>query len=300
MTVNYLKKNVVLLGLGNIGYLHGIKKKNILSHVSAINQDKRLKFIAAHDLNEELIKKFVKEYCVFTSSNFERIKLKLKQTSVYLVIIAVNTKSHYKVLKKAITLKPKILLVEKPFCKTLHQALKIEKKCKKEKIKIYINYTRSFDHSWLKIKQNFLRNQFVRGTIIFNLGLQNNGSHFIHLCLYLFGKLKKITILNKKKFIIYFNNATIYFCERNQSIIKSNLILFYNDNFNFQDNGSNNFKLVIKKKKFFIKNNLATYMYNPLKVILNNDKHLLKDNLKNSIVVHEIIKKIHNQRINIK
>jgi hypothetical protein len=57
---------------------------------------------------------------------------------------------------------------------------------------------------------------------------------------------------------------------------------------------------VIKKKKFFIKNNLATYMYNPLKVILNNDKHLLKDNLKNSIVVHEIIKKIHNQRINIK
>ena len=41
-------------------------------------------------------------------------------------------------------------------------------------------------------------------------------------------------------------------------------------------------------------------MYNPLKVILNNDKHLLKDNLKNSIVVHEIIKKIHNQRINIK
>ena len=52
--------------------------------------------------------------------------------------------------------------------------------------------------------KNMLKNKNVIGNVLYSNGLINNGSHFINLCIYLFGKIQRVKIIDKK-FLINLN-----------------------------------------------------------------------------------------------
>ena len=89
-------------------------------------------------------------------------------------------------------LKPKYILCEKPFTDDYYLSKKIHDYCKKNNINLFVNYVRRCLPSLSNFKKilNKKSNQnYVN--ILYPKGVLNNGSHFIDLCIFVFGKARK-------------------------------------------------------------------------------------------------------------
>ena len=151
------KTKVVIIGLGNVGYLYTYKINNIIStHTQAVlNFKKKLDFFAAIEKEKKIRNNFKKKFKIPVLSNIEDLKKIYKKNNDYLFILSTNTPTHYRLLKKIFEFKPKYILCEKPFCSSIKEVNNIIKLNKKHKSKIFINYTRSFDEKWMSIKKSF-------------------------------------------------------------------------------------------------------------------------------------------------
>ena len=284
------KTKVVIIGLGNVGYLYSHKINNIIStHTQAVlTFKKKLDFFAAIEKEKKIRNNFEKKFKIPALSNIEDLKKIYEKNSDYLFILSTNTHTHHQMLKKIFEFKPKYILCEKPFCSSIKEVNNIIKLNKKYKSKIFINYTRSFDEKWMSIKKKFLLKKKITGKVFYNKTLMNNGSHFLHLCFTLFGRNIKLEKLEKKKFkIIFNNNVEIIFIENKKNF--KNKIILNTKKINIEDNGNLYFKIKDKNKEYYLKNRTDTYQLNPLKAIINKDTKILKNNLNNAIMVQHFL-----------
>jgi hypothetical protein len=288
------KIKIIIVGLGQIGYLYNYNKNIISTHTQAIfSLKEKVDFFAVIEKKRRIRINFEKKFNVPALSKIEELKKIYDKSSDYLFILSTNTPTHYLILKKILKFKPKYILCEKPFCSSIKEVKNIIKINKKYNSKIFINYTRSFDKKWLLIKKNFLINKNVLGEVFYNKTLLNNGSHFLHLCFTLFGSYINIERLNKKKFKIYFkNNIEVTFLENNKR--SKNKIILKKNKMTIEDSGNLYFKITNKNKKYYIKNTTNTYQLNPLKAIVTEDTKILKNNLKNSIMVQNVLNQFQN------
>ena len=282
-------KKGILVGLGNIGLLYDyVVDDRIITHSSAIDKCKNLQLLYSVDTNHINRKRFYKKYKIPAYA-----KLIPSKKKIDFITVATNSEKHYEILKYIIkNLNVKLIIIEKPFCMNLNEAKKILKSAKGKKIKIFVNYIRSFDSTWIKIKK-ILQNHKIFGLINYYKDEKVNGSHFIHLCMILFGNIYSVKKIDHLNFELYFKNAIIKF-KRSYRRSKTSILLKGN-NLEILDN--NKFKIkILRSKARYIENEMKNYQLNVYKKIFNSNINLLiKKNLQYSINVHEVIHKINGK-----
>ena len=222
------KINTIIIGLGRIGIGYDEYTPNVtLTHYKAIKKHKNFKLIGCIDINKINRDKFVKKYKIPCFKNLSKIKDKIYPE---LAIIASPTNTHYRVIKEILKNHKKItsILCEKPFGSKHEDANKILRICKKNKVKVFVNYMRTADPGVIKtlkiIRSKFNNN--CKGTVFYDGNTLNQASHLINLLQFWFGESGSIKLIKSDKgnkqlvgqnFILSFINKSFFFVGLNFS-----------------------------------------------------------------------------------
>jgi predicted dehydrogenase len=184
------KINTIIIGLGRIGIGYDEYTPNVtLTHYKAIKKHKNFKLIGCIDVNKINRDKFIKKYKIPCFKNLSEIKDKIYPE---LAIIASPTDTHYWVIKEILKNHKRItsILCEKPFGSKHEDANKILQICKKNKVKLFVNYMRTADPGVIKtlriIRSKFNKN--CKGTVFYDGNTLNQASHLINLLQFWFGE----------------------------------------------------------------------------------------------------------------
>jgi predicted dehydrogenase len=285
-----IKKKVLIVGLGNIGLHYDLKKNNKLfklSHSNCFSQHNFFDLQGAVDKKINNLKLFHKKY---GKNIFSNLKKALNFISPEIIVVSTTSKTHLSVIKDIFkNSKPELILCEKPLSNNYIDALKIYKLCIKNNCKLLVNYSRRYDSYLLKIKNFLKKNAKTRllCNIYYSKGLLNNGSHFLNLSEYLFGKLIKVKILKRNNFLkdytinfyAKFKYADVNFINT-QNLFTSNYFEIFSDKYLIRSNQNIIYYYKIEKDK----------LYNKLDTLSNVKKNLTKINpdLVNFNVVNEV------------
>ena len=193
--------NVLIVGLGQIGMGYDLNldsKKYVYSHASAFDQHEGFNLIGGVDTDSELCKVFEGKYGgKIYSDTIEA----LRENEPDIVVIATSTESHKQILQDVIEYsQPKVILCEKPLSYSLKEANEIHELCKDNNIKLFVNYIRNSDPNVIEIHRKINSGEYAgyaKGVVWYSKGLVHNGSHFINLMDYWFGKCLDVKVINK-------------------------------------------------------------------------------------------------------
>ena len=292
-----MKLNSIVIGLGHAGLKADYNKKSyIKSHSKAYNLHPNYDLICAVEKKEKNRKLFVKK---FNKPAYQNLNINLHE-NVEIFSVCVPTENHKKCIY-TITNKfnPKIILCEKPLSNSINEAKDIIDKCKKQKIKLFVNYTRVTDPNFINLKKKISKYKNIKGQIYYDNGFLNNGSHYFNLMIFLFGNFisfKRKKIIKKMKndsnidITIRFKNAEIDFVYKKNPIKDIDLQheYFYAKNFRKK------FLIFNGKKKY---KTLDMYQFNILNEIiksLTKKKTSLCDGI-NAYKQQKILNKIINR-----
>ena len=297
--------NTILIGAGKIGLGNDVYKK-YRSHLYTLAKDRNINLVAVIDNDKKKLKKISKKYDYYFFNKIEDAR----HHEVDLAVISTPTKTHYKVIMECLkNLKLKIILVEKPLGGDLKKAKLIKNLAKKKKVKIFVNYMR-LSLPVTSLLKDILKKKNIIGNVLYSNGLINNGSQFINLCIYLFGKIHRIKIIRKKilnkfdlnsSFILFFRTAQIKFNFENSKknyhyikLISKNFSIYWEKSKKIELTR----KLSKKLKTFKLETQLDKYQYlvlKNLKLSFQNRKFRLCS-IDDCIKTLVVIKKIQNQK----
>lgn len=147
------KINTVIIGCGNITGLNEKDSRRIkpATHIGAIKKVSGFNLCGVYDLDKSKSEEFKKNFNV---KNFLNIKDLILCTKAELVVIAIPYKNNLKVLKEILKFKSniKFIFCEKPMSDSYISAKKIDKLCKKNKVKLLVN-NRRLDNGIQKLKK---------------------------------------------------------------------------------------------------------------------------------------------------
>ena len=189
-----MKIKVGLVGLGNIGALYDANGQNVMSHLNAINQDKRYSLSFAYDPNQKNCFRAKEIYGISNIFN-DLEQLQLSTPNVDLLVIASPTNCHLSCIETMLRfVTPKFILCEKPLAENVSDSEKISKLCNKLEIEIATNYMRRSLPVVQDLKKT-IRSQFPSQhdiVIKYSGCFINNGSHFVDLMSFFYGFPRRI------------------------------------------------------------------------------------------------------------
>mgnify|MGYP001121682564 CR=1 FL=1 len=173
-----------VIGLGRIGFLYSLdeKRKQPASHVACYNALPEIDAIAVCDSDTDklapalaTIDKTKKAY-----SNYHEM---MREFQPDVVSIATPTPTHLEIAcRVAAYPSVKTIFLEKPLAQSIKEARKILKACKKNRVRLAVNYTRRWSLTYQAVKRMFGFGRF--GAIFQVIGvysgpLLRTGSHMI-------------------------------------------------------------------------------------------------------------------------
>ena len=302
-----MKISTVVVGLGKIGMMYDFKKKNHYNnHCQALETHKNFNLIAAVDKDKHKKKKFQKN---FKLPFFTDLNKAFKETKPNLIIISTPTIQNDKLFDyiKKNNITPKIFLIEKPGSYNYDNFKKFIIFCKKKKIRLALNYQRSFCDS-LSIFNKFLRSgEKIKIYVYYKKSFYNSCSHYINFFFEIiksktykiidvsfYKKINKDFISNCKIKIQYLIEFK-YIKNTQERIIfknsKNHLLIYYTEKS----------KIILKKKNHsVIKNNFNLNLKNVLNSIYKEYQKKNNFNLDSSLKTLEIITNIQkNNNLNV-
>ena len=177
------KIKIGLIGLGQIGWLYDNKHpQHTNTHFQAIRKNKKAELIWAIDSNKKLGAKFTK-----TTGVLHHTSLDTSLESPDIIVIATPEPTHTDLVLKSMHLNPKMILLEKPVCKSWSQTNKIFSLCKRKKIKLLINYSPFFHKKTTEaLKAAKALGNCLGGQFTFSGGIAENASYFLYLLSHFF------------------------------------------------------------------------------------------------------------------
>ena len=136
---------------------------------------------------------------IYKKPAFKNIENPIALLKPSLVVLSTPTNSHLecvKILSKYRFIKT--LICEKPLSNNKNEAKKIVEICKKNKIKLFVNYFRISDPSTQVLKKNLLKKN-IFGYLYYSRGYFNNCSHFLIYLKIFLEILKKVRLLEVLK-----------------------------------------------------------------------------------------------------
>ena len=282
------KYKTAIIGCGNIGFERNQKNKQLDTYFKSVKVYERLELIAVSDVNRSVLKKISKQYKIQTYYDY---KLMLKEHYLDLIIISTSNNTHKEILLYIAKFKPKIVFCEKPISDDYNSTLKIIESYRKKSIPLQVNFTRRFNDSYLRIYKYIKTNKIGKIKLViikYNRGFINNGSHFLDLILWLFGKPNKIKVLKKTVSQTYkndfnidvkfefFNDINIYlYClDINKLISEEIEFIGTKGKINVTNDFKVNYFIIKKDKKFDNLNNYFLFMKDNIKFNNNISKAL--------------------------
>ena len=205
--------NILIVGLGAIGV--GFQTSGQVENHASISLENGFNLVGGVDSNHERRSDFVSR---FKKPAYADLKSAC-DLSPDVVVVATNPSSHVNQIELAIGLFPNVTLVcEKPFGTNYADSLKIIGMIAKNEANLYVNYSRQFSKG-LKELQSGIQGTLQSGSVTYNYGLSRSCSHFIRLCISLFGKPQSVVVsehgaknqLNPSFSLKYDHGATIEF-----------------------------------------------------------------------------------------
>ena len=227
-----MKYKCLIIGLGRIGFGYdaGIKNSDFqLSHASTIAKSPHFDLVGGIDINPESRDYFSKLYGVPSHENFQTLS-----EQIDVVIISSSTISHYETFKLALTLNPRVILLEKPIAQNSADAKEIVRLSKNSNAQIFLNYTRNYIPVFQKISNMIKADEFLGPfdfTGWYTGEFVNSGTHMIALLQLFFGNQLIISNSSTQKTLKLIN-------ERNEISI-NNLKFFEGSFFAFEIIGKN-------------------------------------------------------------
>jgi len=192
---------VAIVGCGSIGCLKpdnidGPGTVNILTHAHAVDHHPRTELQALVDTNPEQLRKAIAKWN--PKRSFHSVyELEVDPEKIDIVIISVPTEAHYEVYRQVLNLKPKLIIVEKPFCQNLSEIWQIFNDKKEElipggiPIPIMVNYVRRFTAGYQQIQTKIQAEDFgeaLNCRVLYTRGLVHEGCHAIDLMNWFFDR----------------------------------------------------------------------------------------------------------------
>ena len=182
------KYKALIIGAGSIGALKLIKfdsptSNNILTHSNSIYRNQNIDLIEIIDTNPQK----QKEATLRWNPTHEVVDPDI-------IVVSTPTDTHFKVLSDVIqTIRPKIIVAEKPVCSDKNQCEKILALAKEFNIPLIVNYIRRFEpkHQELKKAFHFIakREGIYSVRFLYGRGTMHDGCHGIDLCHWWFGDM---------------------------------------------------------------------------------------------------------------
>ena len=260
-----MKNSVLIVGLGNIGLIYDYNKslKYIETLSKAFFKNPSFNLLGAVDTSIKKTLLFKKKFDLPAYNSIEKAINKLKPN---IIVIAVNTEYHLKIINYIFSFyRPNIIFCEKPIAYSYQDSLKIKELCKKNRCKIFINYSRRSLKKFKTIKKKYIFNNNICN-VYYSRGFINNGSHFLNLSEFFFGRLLKINVFYKKK--IDKNDFYVNFSAKFE---KANVNFFSTKNI------TTNFFNIINNKYFIKDFNKNTKIYKINKIYNGKQKNVLKN-----------------------
>lgn len=182
------KYSAIIIGAGSIGALKPDeydypRKTKPLTHAHAFYNNPRIDLIGIYDKNISKARHAAEKWNTKTIGS-------LDDFTADIISVCSPTETHYEMLYKAISMKPQLVIAEKPFCNSLEEAKEVQKFAEKNNVSVLVNYTRRFEISTHLIKNsldvlNF--NKVHACILLYGRGLKREASHAIDLFNYWFG-----------------------------------------------------------------------------------------------------------------
>lgn len=192
----------IIIGCGSIGALKDSQYDSpsnpaqILTHAHAYYEHPDINLIGVIDSN---LKKAEDAGFKWNCYGFQHIEKYMNVLSIRkewdlsadIISVCVPIENHADILKQIIKLKPKLVIVEKPFCNNLREATEIAEIYRQVDIPILINYTRRFDLIGSRILNKIKDGEY--GNIyyvscLYGRGLKRDGCHAIDIFNWVLGK----------------------------------------------------------------------------------------------------------------
>lgn len=204
--------NILIIGLGAIGAGFGNPKGE--NH-AATSLQAGFAIVGGVDPNPQRRAEFAKK---FNAPIFKSIE-SASHLSPDVVVIASDAQNHIALIQSTFEYFNRSLLIcEKPFGDLYAKSLNLVEKFEDQPINLIINYSRQFSDGYGEL-QSQIQGNLQTGTVIYNYGLSRSCSHYLRLCVGLFGEPKKVIAHSNKVdiesnpsfILVYENESTIEF-----------------------------------------------------------------------------------------
>jgi predicted dehydrogenase len=276
-----------------LNYDYDLSEQYIYSHAKALTVHKNFNLIAGVDVLEEQRIRFKNKYNLPV---FKDISSIAAIDSIKLVIIATPPEHHLENILRIIESKrPEIILCEKPFADNHQNSQRIYDICKRNSIKLFINYPRRADPGIQEIKRLITSEELsfpFKANVWFSKGFRNNASHFLDLANFLFGEIQSLKKISPSvqsyngdfdmDFIAEYQDGSIMYRYLNYKNYNHNSfdLYFANASINYSPNGSIDhrsslerdlplsFRNFLSEKSVVIENGASKYQYHVLSELL--------------------------------
>ncbi len=187
--------NCAVIGCGRIGCGFDDKQnEKIMTHAGSYFKNKKTTLTALCDIDTKKLKKYGRKYKVnnlYTDSKemFESQKLDC-------ISICTLADSHLDLVKEAVSSNIKAIFIEKPLSDNLKTSNQIIKLCKKNNVKLAIDFQRHFNPFYHHVKKILSTNKLGKIQLLnvfYGGGIANTGTHLFDLLIFLFGDVKSIS-----------------------------------------------------------------------------------------------------------
>lgn len=184
-----------IIGCGRIGCgFDDDQSRHVKTHAGAYSKCKKTQLTALCDVDGEKLRKYGKKYKI--SKLYSDYKLMFRENQFDIISICTHASSHHDIVRKSVKNGVSGIFIEKPISNNLKNSLKIVELCKKNKVKLVIDYQREYIPIYHKLK-DFLDSKKLGSIqkilVHYGGGIANTGSHIFDILLLLFGPVKNIT-----------------------------------------------------------------------------------------------------------
>ena len=187
--------NSAIIGCGRIGCgFDDDQKRYIKTHAGAYTKCKKTQLIALCDVDPIKLEKYGKKYKI--SKLYSDYRLMFLENQFDIISICTHAPNHHEIVKECVRNGIKGIFIEKPISNNLQNSLKILELCKKNKIKLVIDYQREYIPSYQKLKKllDLKRIGNIQKILVnYGGGVANTGSHIFDILLLFFGPAKNIS-----------------------------------------------------------------------------------------------------------
>jgi predicted dehydrogenase len=183
---------ILIVGLGAIGA--GFDSPEGIENHAEVSLKRGFNLIGGVDLNLERRLAFKSS---FQAPVFQDL-LSANHLKPDVVVIATPPQSHLGLLEDVLKIFPNAMLIcEKPFGLNQTDSIKMAELISNQNARLYVNYSRQFSKGFHELRTG-IQGELRSGTVTYNYGLSRSCSHYIRLCISLFGRPERVEALQRR------------------------------------------------------------------------------------------------------